>query len=278
MKFPTASALLFIFLLSLSVSAQTFPQPQDKYVNDFASFLDSASVSELRGLLSELERNTTAEVVVVTVPTTAPETPSQYRTELFNKWKIGNAEKDNGLLILYVVKEKRIEAEVGYGLEGILPDSKVGRILDDFYVPYRDRNETAKGIVLATREFVRVINENAEEVRAGNAGRNTIMQDDAFYILLNLLPFIIFILVFIAAFAASRPRKCQKCGEKLEYYDTEGDYEIYKCKNGHVLKKRKRRYGGVVIAGGFGGGGSWGGGGGGGGFGGGGSGGGGAGR
>ncbi len=283
MKALAASVVFFILFLSVFTTAQTFPQWQDKYVNDFSGFLDSASVLQLRGLLSELEQSTTAEVVVITVPTTAPETPSQYRTELFNKWKIGKAANDNGLLILYAVKEKRIEVEVGYGLEGILPDSKVGSILDEFYVPYRDRNETVKGIVLATQEFARVINANAEEVRAGNAGGNNIQNDFTRYV--GFLPLIVFPIIFFAIFLfpliisyqANHP-KCKKCGKRMKYVRSEDGYEIYMCENGHTLKRKKKRYGSwAVAAGGFGGGGGWGGGGGGG-FGGGGSGGGGAGR
>ncbi len=281
MKVLTASAVMFILFLSLSISAQTFPQPQDRYVNDFAGFLDSAAVSELRGLLSAVEQNTTAEVVVVTLPTTEPETPSQYRTELFNNWKIGNAANDNGLLILYAVKEKRIEVEVGYGLEGILPDSKVGSILDEFYVPNRDSNRTVLGIVLATQEFARVINANAEEVRAGNAGIPGSSELQNF--VLDNLPFIIVAIILMFSIIPSLsiiPPKCSICGKRMKFYKTEDDYEIYKCDNGHLLKKRKRKYGGLVAAGGVGGfgrGGGWCGGGGGG-FGGGGSGGGGAGR
>lgn len=278
MKILTASAALFILFLSLSVSAQTFPQWQDKYVNDFAGFLDSASVSQLRGLLSELEQNTTAEVVVVTVQTTAPLPRQQYRTELFNNWKIGKASNDNGLLILYVAGENKIEVEVGYGLEGILPDSKVGSILDEFYVPNRDSNRTVLGIVLATQEFARVINANADEVRAGNAGSQ--FNDNISNLILDNIPFIILAIILMLSIIPSLsiiPPKCKECGKRMKFQKAEGDYDIYKCENGHILKKRKRRYSDAVVLGGFGGGGG-GFGGGGGGFGGGGSGGGGAGR
>ncbi len=276
MKLLTISVLLFVVFLPAFASAQTFPEWKDKHVNDFAGFLNATTVSELRSLLTQTEQGTTAEVVVVTVQTTEPLPPSQYRTELFNRWKIGKAEKDNGLLILYAVKEKRIEVETGYGLEGILPDSKVGRILDEFYVPNRDRNETVKGIVLATQEFARVINENAEEVREGR--RDVAIPEDLFFILVNL-PFVFFLIIFLAVFLANLPPKCPKCGKRMKYLRTEDGYEIYKCENGHLLKRKKRRYGAWVAAGGFGGRGGGGfGGGGGGGFGGGGSGGGGAGR
>ncbi len=270
-------AAVLLAFLSISVSAQTFPQWQDKYVNDFAGFLDQASIAQLRGMLSELEQNTTAEVVVVTVQTTAPLPRQQYRTELFNNWKIGKAANDNGLLVLYVADENKIEVEVGYGLEGILPDSKVGNILDEFFVPYRANNQTVLGIILATQEFARVINENADEVRAGNAGAQYNIDVPRF--ILDNFPFLIiifFILIPILLSSSFIPPRCPKCGKRMKFDRTEDGYEIYRCKNGHELKRRKRRYSGLIAAGAFGGGGGWGGGGGG--FGGGGSGGGGAGR
>lgn len=272
------TSFFFLAILSVFVSAQSLPEQQDRYVNDFAGFLDASSVFQLRGLLSETEENTTAEVVVVTIPAAEPLPPSQYRTELFNKWKIGKAEKDNGLLILYAAKEKRIEAEVGYGLEGILPDSKVGRILDDFYVPYRDSNQTAAGIVEATKEFARVINGNADEVRAGET-RGSPVQEEILFYLMGLLPFAILAAVFLLISLGTRPPKCHICGERMELYESGREYETFKCGNGHLLRRRRHRYDKLFIAGGLGGLGRGGSGGGfGGGFGGGGSGGGGAGR
>lgn len=113
------SLLILITLFPAIASAQSYPDPQDKYVNDFGGLFDPPTASDLRTLLSVLEENTTAEVVVVTVATTEPLPPSQYRTELFNAWHIGKEDKDNGLLILYAAKEKRIEVEVGYGLEPV---------------------------------------------------------------------------------------------------------------------------------------------------------------
>lgn len=274
MRLVVAAIFAFVFLFVFA-SAQSFPQPQDKYVNDFAGLFDAQSVLQLRSMLSSLEQDTTAEVVVVTIQTTEPLPPQQYRTELFNRWQIGKKEKDNGLLILYAVKEKRIEVEVGYGLEGILPDSKVGRILDDFYVPYRDSNQTVLGIVAAAQEFVRVINENADEVRVGNAWNLTEYNELFSQLLYNLPFFIIIFFIIIPILVSSIPPRCDKCGKRMKLYKTEDDYEIYRCENGHLLKRRKRKHSWIVI-GGFGGGGF--GGSGGGGFGGGGSGGGGAGR
>ncbi|MEM4271740.1 MAG: TPM domain-containing protein [Candidatus Pacearchaeota archaeon] len=161
------AVFLLIFLFA-SVTAAEFPNYYDKYVNDFAGMFDENETGALRVLLAEVDTNTTAEMVVVTINTTEPYAPGEYRTKLFNYWKIGKPEKDNGLLILYAVSENRIEVETGYGLEGILPDSKLGRMLDDYYVPLRDSGQVKEGIIAFAQETAKVIHENRDEVLEGN--------------------------------------------------------------------------------------------------------------
>lgn len=158
-------AISLLFLIPLAFAAE-FPAPTDKYVNDFAHVFSPEDVQQLRILLNQVEKDTTAEIVVVTVNTTSPYVPSEYRTKLFAEWGVGKEDKDNGLLILYAVTEKRIEVETGYGFEGILPDSKVGRILDEYYVPLRDNGDPIAGVVAATNAYAQVAEENAEELQS----------------------------------------------------------------------------------------------------------------
>ena len=249
--------IFLILILILNVSAQDFPTAYDKHVNDFAKIFNENEISALKNNLNILEQNTSAEVVIVTVETTEPLQPSQYKTELFNKWGIGNKEKDNGLLILYSVKEKRIEVETGYGLEGILPDSKLGRLLDDFYVPYRDKNQTNTGIILFTSEVSKVIN--------GEGGNETSPLNSNFN--LNWIIILVFVLFIIFSMIRKIPKStkrfCKKHNLEMTFLGVAGGYAIYKCAKGHEERIRDI----PRIIGGFGGGGSSGGGFGGGGFG-----------
>jgi len=267
--------LLILFLLFIiNVNAQEFPKYQDKYVNDFANIFSQDEIQDLRNILNEIEKNTTAEIVIFTIETTNPLTPQEYRTKLFNEWNIGKKDKDNGLLILYSLKENRIEVETGYGLEGILPDSKLGRLLDENYVPYRDKKQLNQGIILFTKEIAKIINENQTEVSNLNDKWNFKMLN----LIVSLLPFIffiIFILIIISMFK-KRNLKCDKDGLPMKYLGLIAGYYTYKCAKGHIHKKERenRIYFGGFGMGGFGGSGGFGGGG----FGGGSSGGGGAGR
>ena len=227
--------ILFVILFFLAnTSAQELPNFQDKYVNDFAHLFDGNETSQLRALLINVEQNTTAEVVVVTINTTSPLSPAQYRTELFNFWKIGKEDKDNGLLILYSLTENRIEVETGYGLEGILPDSKLGRMLDDYYVPYRDNGNVSQGIILFTQEVAKVIQANSHEVYSVPKIKNS------FY---DWLPYLIFIAIIIIMKFLSRKRiKCKKDGLIMKSLGLIGGYYIYKCANGHIHKISKSAY------------------------------------
>src|SRR3989338_5641779 len=166
----TIAFSIFIILLLTMVHAQEFPSYQNVYVNDFAGIFSEEQSAQLAQLFDSIKKDTTAEVVVVTITSSSPYSPQEYRTKLFNYWEIGNKEKDNGLLILYSVQEKRIEVEVGYGLEGILPDSKIGRMLDENYVPLRDSGNVSNGIVLFSNAVAKVIYDNKEEVLSGQAG------------------------------------------------------------------------------------------------------------
>ncbi|MSS74895.1 YgcG family protein [Candidatus Pacearchaeota archaeon] len=183
----------FVLLsLSLVLVSAVFPT-YSGWVNDYGHVLSS----EDRGLLEELftfvEQNTTAEVVFVSVNSTAPDTPGAYRTKLFREWHIGKKDKNNGLLVVYSVVEHRLEVEVGYGLEGILPDGKVGRFLDEYYVPARDAGNLSAGIVAFSRAIADEILLNAEEVRSGQAGQAQLNEGaEAMIVLVLVFLFIFF--------------------------------------------------------------------------------------
>src|SRR5690606_26596809 len=92
------------------------------------------------------------ELAVVTIQTTDPYDPTEYRTRLFEEWGIGGPE-DSGLLILLAMEERAIEVETGYGLEGVLPDGKVGAYLDQAVNRYFAQNEFGPGLSYLAQAF-----------------------------------------------------------------------------------------------------------------------------
>lgn len=194
MKKGVVSIFLIIFTLAFAInisSALDIPNYQDKYVNDFAGIFTGEQIGSLRTILSNIDQNTTAEEVVVTIKDCGGDYDG-FAMQLVEKWKIGKADKDNGLLVLYCQTEKKLIVKTGYGIEGILPDSKVGRMLDEFYVPLRDTGKISEGIVLVSQEYAKVLTENRDEILSGQASGSSNNETDWITILFWL--FIVYII------------------------------------------------------------------------------------
>ncbi len=140
-----------------TVYGEAFYPRETGYVNDFAGILSPATKSKLTGWISELEKKTTAEVAVVTVKSIAPETIETYANKLFEKWGIGKKGKDNGVLLLVALKERKTRIEVGYGLEGAIPDAKAFAIYKKIMVPSFQAGDFDQGILKATEAISALI-------------------------------------------------------------------------------------------------------------------------
>ena len=108
------------------------------YVNDTADIVSPEMESALNRLATDLDTRTGAQVAVLTVPTTEPETLEQYAVAVFEKWGVGKKDKDNGVLLLVAPdnpKDNRIRIEVGYGLEGALTDIQSKHIITGLMAP-----------------------------------------------------------------------------------------------------------------------------------------------
>jgi uncharacterized protein len=124
--------ILPILCVWLVVSGFSIPEPTPEfYVNDFANVLTNDLKSYICQKSKELCDQTSAQVVVVTVNSLEGENIDDYSLQLGRKWGIGNEGKNNGLLILMAMNERKIKCEVGPGLEGRLNDAKVGRFIDE---------------------------------------------------------------------------------------------------------------------------------------------------
>jgi uncharacterized protein len=105
----------------------TMPAPSG-YVDDYAGVISAAAKTELESICNEVHNKTRAQIFLVTVKSTDGEEVQTFANELFAKWKIGEKKTDRGVLLLFAVNDRKRWIEVGYGLEGILNDAKVGDI------------------------------------------------------------------------------------------------------------------------------------------------------
>ncbi|MDF1592544.1 MAG: TPM domain-containing protein [Desulfobacterales bacterium] len=128
----------------------TVPERPARYVVDLAGIIDAETETKLNGYMQELEQKTTAQFVILTIESLEGESIEDAALKVAHeKWKLGRKGKDNGLLLLVAVKDRKYRIEVGYGLEGVLPDSFVGSVGRDHLVPYFRKGDYSKGIFAA---------------------------------------------------------------------------------------------------------------------------------
>jgi len=206
--------VLLVFVMAISFVYADVPAYQDKYVNDFAGVLSSTQVGELRGLLSSVDTDTTAELVFVSDNNCSVHgDPSQYATDILNGWQVGKADKNNGMVALYCSTENKFWVSVGYGLEGILPDSVIGRMLDESYVPLRDSGNVSEGIISFMQNVSDVIEQNKAEVLSGQtSGSSNNSSDVSVFIY-----FIIFWVVFTIIIKIIQ-NSYKKAGKKMPWF------------------------------------------------------------
>jgi len=145
-----------VLVLVCGVRASAALPDHTGYVTDLASVLDDATEAKLKASLSDVEKETTAEVAVVTVRSLEGMTVEDYANRLFRQWGIGKKGKDNGVLVLVAPGERKIRIEVGYGLEPVLPDGLAGNIVRNQALP-EFRNGDFPGGITAVVESIAII-------------------------------------------------------------------------------------------------------------------------
>jgi uncharacterized protein len=146
-------------LLGLTAAAWAEPVSQLRptgYVNDFAHVLDQRTVAQMTDICQQIDQNAHAQIAVVTINSLDGADIESYAVDLFKKWGIGAKSTDHGVLILYAIQDRRARVEVGYGLEPILPDGKVGGFQREA-IPLMQQGDTSQAILLVTSRVASVI-------------------------------------------------------------------------------------------------------------------------
>lgn len=153
-----ALPLLFAFVLCVPAARteQVKNLKPQGYVNDFAGALNADTRQKLTALCGEVEQKTQAQIAVVTVSSLEGVPVEQFANDLFTAWGIGPKDSKRGVLILVAPGDRRYRIEVGYGLEPILPDGKVGGFGREV-VPYLRQNDYSGAVLLMTQRVAAVI-------------------------------------------------------------------------------------------------------------------------
>jgi len=115
------------------------------YINDYAHVIPDAQKQQMSAVSQELREKTGAVIVIVTLPSLEGGSLEDFSVKLAHGWGIG--EKDQGVLILFALKDRNVRIEVGYGLEHIINDAKAGRIVRENMVPYFKQQAYASGLL-----------------------------------------------------------------------------------------------------------------------------------
>ena len=145
-------------LLIATVLCGAVPQPTTTfYVNDFAETLSDSTKDYIAATSKTLYEKSGAQVVVVTVASLDGQSVETYSLDLARSWGIGSSEKNNGVLILLSTGDRKVRIEVGTGLEGCLPDSKTGRLMDQFAIPSYRNDDFDTGTLELYKAVVSVV-------------------------------------------------------------------------------------------------------------------------
>ena len=228
--------LLVIFCFTLSIAQETYtvetiPNPKtigQGWVSDHDNFLSEEEKQELNQQIDKIEDNTTVQIAIVIVQSIGQAVPKDFATRLFQQWGIGQSEKDNGLLILTVIDQRRTEMETGYGLEGILPDAICYRIASQEFVPYFKKGEYGKGLIQGISRIKQIVEnpKTIDEIIADNGVTYRQPDNDKWYFFFST--YFLLMLFFLYQFAVS---VLQIDHEKADFYDK---YIHLKSKN-HLL-------------------------------------------
>lgn len=152
-------ALSWVLLFaSGSLRAELVPVPAlQHHVTDLTKTLTFEQQSQLEAKLAAFEQQKGSQIAVLIVPTTMPEAIEQYSIRVVDAWKLGREKPDDGVLLLVAKDDRKMRIEVGYGLEGAIPDLIAKRIITEIMVPSFRQGDFYGGINNAVEQIIKLI-------------------------------------------------------------------------------------------------------------------------
>ncbi len=213
------------------------PTSVEFYVQDLADLVSASAEAEWIREAKSLDESTGAQVVLLTLPSLEDEALEDFSVEVARAWGVGDGQDNTGVLVLLVKDSHDIRIEIGYGLEGALPDGATGRLMREYLIPKLQENDYDGG-VLATEKAI------AEAVRGELDLSETESEYDAnegFSLIFGAGIFAI-VVFFWCASERNWWRKCPKCGKrkwtkKIDYLSGLKQQVVTTCQNCHYQKK-----------------------------------------
>jgi uncharacterized protein len=157
-RYTFRAACLALLVVSTGAAlADVAVPPLEARVTDLTGTLSADQKAGLEAKLAAFETAKGSQIALLIVPTTAPETIEQYAIRVASKWQLGRKGVDDGVLFLVALTDRKVRIEVGYGLEGALPDATANRIIDETVIPNFRRGDVYGGVALGIDRIIRVI-------------------------------------------------------------------------------------------------------------------------
>lgn len=183
---------MFLLFITAVSYGQSLPDEAVGHVNDFAGMLTDSEQQRLEAKLRNYRDTTTTVIAVATVKSLEGRSIQQVGTELFNQWNLWEGNKNNGVLILIAQQERRIRIEVGYGLEGAIPDIMAGRIINGVLKPAFKRGDYYAGLDRATSILIDLARGEFEGELTQQRGRAEGNDTASFIVFLLFVLFVIY--------------------------------------------------------------------------------------
>jgi uncharacterized protein len=247
-------ALIVFLIAALGAEPLTsIPNPRSRdgtWVTDMPGMLRAETIAQLNSLISDLERTTGAEMAVVVIGSLDGLSIEEAAVRLFDLWDIGKKDRDNGLLLLWSTGDRRVRVEVGYGLESVLPDGKVGAILDAYVMPQFRSGKFDEGLIAGVDALLKAARSEPVELPSPGSESYENGWPDITAVLVGLLgaiPVGLGSIVGVRKWRRNRRRRCPVCqtlmvclaetdddamlekGQQAEERIGSVDYDVWKC-------------------------------------------------
>lgn len=196
-------SVIIVCLLSLGVTAQTatlnIPNPKDVSLTNWVSnpdkILSEQTISTINAKINTLYDSTTCQMVVVVIKGEKNTSARELSMDLFNKWKPGEKNKNNGLILVVCTQAKQAFVRTGYGVEEVITDAYATRIINTYMIPYFKENNWNKGIISGVNALANTLNKSYDKQgNVVNTDSVSMMDILIFYLIIGLVLLIVCVL------------------------------------------------------------------------------------
>ena len=231
------AALLFVFTATAAAETKQYTiddvpnvrlSDVRQYVTDPSAILSATARDSINAILGRLEKSTGIETAVVMLPSIGDEDIFDFGHELFRKWGIGKKKSDNGLLILFVMDQKKVRFTTGYGIEGTMTDAMSKRIQTTLMIPRFRNGNWDGGMISGVRAVAKTL-DGSMQAEEGSG------EDDISTIMITLLAIVVTMLIFI--YAMGSLQRCPKCKKRSALRKVKEQHLVVKNKNGRIIRR-----------------------------------------